>query len=161
MVDAPAASCNVIAQKLPEFHIENINNWFFFAENQFKLRKITADDTKFMHCCVALLSHVINEISNLYDQTPNSTSYQTLKDRLLERYTLTSSKRAAAMLNIHDLNNQWPSDLYSKLHALNEGRKDTGEEYLMKEIFLCASSNSSATASLLLVQLQHLRKWRQ
>ena len=94
---------------------------------------IMSEETKFTYCCV-----VICEISNLYDQTPNSTSYTTLKARLLKRYTLTSSKRDAQLLDIRDLNNQRPSDLYSKLCALNKGRKDAGKEYLLKEIFLRA-----------------------
>ena len=73
MADSPAA-CNAVSLKLPEFSVDNPRSWFFFADNQFKLRGVTSEETKFTYCGVALPPHVICEISDLYNQTPNSTS---------------------------------------------------------------------------------------
>jgi hypothetical protein len=59
--------------------------------------------------------------------------YQTLKDRLLQTFTLTESQRAASLLNLQGLGDEKPSQLMDKMLALLGGHTPC---FLFREIFM-------------------------
>ena len=130
------ADINAVAIRLSEFQPHDPTTFFFHAEAQFELCKITQDSTKFNHVIASLPSNAIDEVRELIRKPP-ANSYDELKAVLLAQYTLSPSERAAALLDLPALGDQRPSQLNKRMAMLEDGQTDL-LDHLLKELFLRA-----------------------
>lgn len=130
--DAPTASA--VSLKLPEFYVDNPDVWFLYCDAQFQLRGITSDDTKFAHVILALPPQVATRVHGLLRSPPTADKYNTLKATLLEKYTLSLTERACALLDLPGLGDRKPSDLLTHMQSLYPEGQSMG--FLGRELFL-------------------------
>ena len=133
--DVHAATINAVALKLPQFYTDNPVFWFNFAEAQFNIQKITADDTKFSHVVCSLPAHVALDVHKLVNNPPKTDKYQAIKSLLLKEFSLSSAERARLLLDLPGLGDRKPSKLFSYMNRLCEGVEDVAEMFL-RELFL-------------------------
>ena len=67
------------AIKLPTFWTNQPEVWFFQAEAQFHLKKITDNTTKFYHVVAALDMEISKKIYDILSSPPSQNKYQALK----------------------------------------------------------------------------------
>ena len=97
------------------------------------LKGITAHNTEFRHVVMSLLSSATDQCRDLIRKQPKDMSYEQIKDRLLKTYMLAGSKRPTTILDIHDLGDQQPTNLFNCIQLLDEDQ--TNQQYLLKEVF--------------------------
>ena len=73
-----AATC-----KLPPFYTSNARFWFIHAEQQFVIKNITADDTKFGHLVASIQEDVAFTVMAAIESPPPGNKYENLKQELL------------------------------------------------------------------------------
>lgn len=122
-----------VSVKLPTFWVDKAAVWFVQTEAQFAMRNVTVDQTKYFHVVAALDQDVATRVLDLLQNPPEQDKYQTLKDRLLQSFTLTESQRAASLLNINSLGDQKPSELMDKMLVLLGTHAPC---FIFREIFL-------------------------
>ena len=116
--DTSAATAAAVALKLPSFYTHNPKFWFVFSENQFRLKHITSDETKFAYVVTSLTEDVAERVMRTLSDPPEKDKYGALKAHLLKEYTLSRSERAAALLDMPGLGDMKPSQLLTKMLAL-------------------------------------------
>ena len=72
-----------VAIRPPPFWSDNPTLWFAQLESQFKLAKITADDTMYSHVVSSLTERMATEVQNILAAPPTSDKYSALKKALL------------------------------------------------------------------------------
>ena len=128
------AVASAVSLKLPEFYTDNPEVWFVYCDAQFQLRGITSDETKFAHIILALPQSAAARVHELLTSPPAADKYVTLKAALLEKYTLSNTKKAAALLNMAGLGERKPSDLLAHMQACHPKGEPFG--FLSRELFL-------------------------
>ena len=93
--------------KLPEFWPDNTDLWFARADAQFRLKKVTAEQTKFDHVITMLDSKTAAQVMDIL-VTPPDLPYSVLKTRLTKTFALTTSEKAS-----------WILDMDGTVHALS------------------------------------------
>ena len=131
VADAVAAA---VSLKLPEFYSDNPDVWFVYCDAQFQLRNITSDDTKFAHIVLALPQSAAARVHELLTSPPATDKYKTLKAALLEKYTLSTTEKAATLLDMAGLGERKPSDLLAYMQSCHP--KDEPFGFLSRELFL-------------------------
>ncbi|HIE81561.1 MAG TPA: hypothetical protein EYQ07_03380, partial [Candidatus Poseidoniales archaeon] len=125
---------NAAAVKLPTFWRNTAEFWFIQAESQFRMKKVTNKITQFDHVVSRLNQEDAKTVIDILKTTPTNDSYQALKDRLLQKCTLSTSQRCARLLAMPGLGDRKPSDLMDEMRALKP--EDETEGPLFREIFL-------------------------
>ena len=97
------AVASAVSLKLPEFYTDNPEVWFVYCDAQFQLRRITNDETKFAHIVLALPQSAAARVHELLTSPPAADKYVTLKAALLEKYMLSNTEKAAALLDMAGL----------------------------------------------------------
>ena len=93
-VVAGIESVDLVGLKLLTFWTDRPSVWFRQAKAQFRLRKITVEETKFNHVLIALDNRTSGEVEHVIDNPHPKTPYTTLKEALLEAFEKKpSSKR--------------------------------------------------------------------
>ena len=128
---------SAVSVKLPAFLPTNPRWYFMFAESQFRLKNVTADETRFDYVACSLPAEVASRVMSVLDSPPDTGKYDALKQRLLKEYTLTDTERAATLLDLPGLGDFKPSQLYSRmLELLPSGHQHTASCFLFRELFL-------------------------
>ena len=128
------AVASAVSLKLPEFYTDNPEVWFVYCDAQFQLRRITNDETKFAHIVLALPQSAAARVHELLTSPPAADKYVTLKAALLEKYTLSNTEKAAALLDMAGLGERKPSDLLAHMQTCHPKGKPFG--FLSRELFL-------------------------
>ena len=123
-----------VSLKLPEFYSDNPEVWFVYCDAQFQLRNITSDDTKFAHIVLALPQSAAARVHELLTSPPATDKYETLKTALLEKYTLSTTEKAATLLDMAGLGERKPSDLLAHMQSCHPKGEPFG--FLSRELFL-------------------------
>lgn len=108
---------NAVSIKLPEFWKQMPSAWFIQAESQFELRNITVERTKYLYVVQALPQDVIMSIHDILTSESN-TPYSDLKKALIERNSMSESKRVEQLLSGEEIGDRKPSDFYRRLKTL-------------------------------------------
>ena len=124
-----AATC-----KLPPFYTSNARFWFIHAEQEFVIKNITADDTKFGHIVASIQEDVAFTVMTAIESPPPGNKYENLKKELLRQFTLSSAEMAESLLNLPGLGDLRPSHLLQKILSLHP--KDEKPNFLTRAIFL-------------------------
>ncbi len=122
-----------VSLKLPTFWPERAEVWFAQAEAQFSTRGVTNDSTRYHYIVQALDQDTATRVLDLLLQPPDTGKYDTLKQRLLDSFTLSESQRASLLLNMPGLGDSKPSQLMDKMLAL---LGDHPPCFFFREIFM-------------------------
>lgn len=118
--EASAASSEVgkIALRLPSFWTSNPKLYFTQIEANFVLSNITTESTKF--CCLisALDEQVMATIADLIAKPNLENPYTTVKNRLVEEFSVSESKRIKTLLQDLTLGDSKPSALLRRMREL-------------------------------------------
>lgn len=117
-VAPPAGDVNKIALRLPSFWTSNPKLYFAQIEANFTLSNITSETTKF--CCLisALDEQVMLSIADLIAKPDLKDPYTTVKNRLIEEFSISDSKRIQTLLQDLTLGDSKPSALLRRMRDL-------------------------------------------
>lgn len=107
-----------ISVRAPPFWKENPALWFKQLESQFHTNAITASDTKYHIAVAALDTAVISQVSDIIMNPPVLNKYETLKDRLQERYAESEERRFKKLMSNVHLGDKKPSHLWREMREL-------------------------------------------
>lgn len=111
-------SVNTVALKLPTFWTGEPKAWFAQAEAQFVIRGIKTDDTKYYYLLAALDQDTAKRVVDLVFKPPSENKYTLLKQRLLDRFSLSPYRMAQMLLDVAPLGDRTPSQLMDDMLAL-------------------------------------------
>lgn len=130
-----------VSVKLPHFWKTQPELWFKSAEAQFALPPaITCDLTKYNTVVAALDCDILAEVSDIIMNPPATGKYDELKEKLVERFTDSETKRLQRLLAEYSLEGKKPSQLLREMRT-SAGNK-VGEDFL-KTIWLNNLPNSA------------------
>ena len=95
--------------------MSNARFWFAHAEQQFVIKNIVADDTKFGHLVTSIQEDVALKVMEAIESPPEGQKYDNLKKELLRQFTLSSAEMAETLLTLPGLGDQRPSHLLQKI----------------------------------------------
>ncbi|XP_076043613.1 uncharacterized protein LOC143026728 [Oratosquilla oratoria] len=121
--DAPLPATiivNAVSLKLPPFSTIDAPSWFRRTEIQFRLRKISASQTKADYVLEAIPEDVFPLISQWLDQHDGVIQYDVLKQYLLQEFTPSAASRAAKILQLSQqpLGDIKPSTAYLEMMSI-------------------------------------------
>ncbi|KAJ3663672.1 hypothetical protein Zmor_007903 [Zophobas morio] len=117
--------------KLPQFWTCSPAAWFFQAEAQFNLKRITSDASRYEHVITALPQDIVILVVDILQKPPTENKYETLKKSLLERTVDSEEKRLTQILsNNNELGDRKPSEFYRHLEILAGNSAMVGKELL-------------------------------
>lgn len=122
-----------ISMKAPPFWKENPALWFLQLESQFITNGITQSDTKYHIAVAALETSIINQVSDVVLKPPAAQKYETLKQRLQERFAESEARRFQKLLGNIDLGDKLPSHLWREMREL---AGEAFDEDLLKSLWL-------------------------
>lgn len=126
---------NAVAIKLPEFWSKMPTAWFIQIESQFVTRRITDEITKYHYVVQSLTQDVIAQITDIL--TANSeTPYTVLKKALIDRFSMSESKRLEKLLSGEELGDKKPSDFYRHLKNLAGENNQLISDKLILELWM-------------------------
>lgn len=123
-----------VAVKLPDFWRTDPEMWFAQAEAQFMLAGVTRDETKFYHIVAKVDQTVICHISDLVQHPPEQNKYQSVKERLIARFSLSPEAKLEKLLGSQELGDLRPTHLLAKMQELSTGL--VVDSNLLKMLFL-------------------------
>ena len=97
--------------RLPNFWTTEPEAWYEAIEAFFAARGITDTVQMYHAVLVALPAPVTRNLRDIWRQPVDEDSYQRLKARLIEAYTMTLEQRARMLLHLPDLGDRSPDDL--------------------------------------------------
>lgn len=118
--------------KIPPFWSNRPDLWFLQVETQFRLKGITASQTKYDYLVSCLPSETMEIVADILTKPPATEKYEGLKKSLLDRCTETEEKRLDSLLNKVDLGDIKPSELYRQMKSLAGDNKLINEDLLKK-----------------------------
>lgn len=113
-MDKDRTAVDAVALKLPPLWTEDVESWFAQVESQFALRKITCEVTQFHYVVTSLNSSVSSRVKRIL-RCPPEAPYSALKEALTAKFSPTPFERATAIMEIHSLGGQKPSEMMDRL----------------------------------------------
>lgn len=127
---------NAVALKLPPFWVPYPAAWFLTIEAQFSTRGITQEKTKYEYVLQSLPMDVVSSVFDIITSVQDSeTPYTEIKKILIERNSMSESKRLEQLLSGEEIGDRKPSDFYRHLKNL-AGSSTAITEDLIKELWL-------------------------
>lgn len=121
---------STVRLKIPQFWGSDPVLWFAQVEAQFALSNITRSITKFNHVIAALPQEFAMEVRDLLVKPPSEEPYESLKEKLVQRTTLSEQKRLQQLLTAEELGDRKPSQLLRRMSQL------IGEDKLDQNILI-------------------------
>lgn len=120
MTEPPATPAEVTAfgLKLPPFWVSCPEAWFLVVESHFDNRKITSDATKYNHVVTSLPSEVSTSVLDILRKPPTEHKYQNIKEKLIQRHSMSEEKRLEELLQNAEQGDRSPSNFYRELEQL-------------------------------------------
>ena len=106
---------NHLAVKLPEFWPEDVNIWFTQCDAQFRISKITAEQTKFDYVIQKLDRETVKRIRDLIASPPENEPYTAMKERLLACFKKSQYEELQAFHDVSPLGDRRPTELMDDL----------------------------------------------
>ena len=123
---------NAAAVKLPTFYSWDIDMWIGTVEGQFRIHRITSDQSKFDHVMAALDQNALKRVADLIKNPPEVNKYGTLKKALTRQCGKSKEEKIDTILRHPGLGDMRPSDLMSDFLALHDGH----DCLILKRIFI-------------------------
>lgn len=118
----PDVEISAASIKLPQFWVNCPEAWFIHTEMQFATRGILQDKTKYEYVVTALPQEVIMTVIDVIQNPPNDDRYGNLKDVLINRHTISETRRLDKIFSDSEIGDQRPSEFYRSM-ALLAGTK--------------------------------------
>ncbi|XP_055928563.1 uncharacterized protein LOC129959698 [Argiope bruennichi] len=117
MPDTEVLEASGVSIKIPPFWFDKPEIWFYQVEAQFKICRITSEETMFSHLVAQLEPKVLDDIWDIVkDPSPNK--YTAAKERLLQIFVESENKKIKRLLTGLELGDMLPSQLLRKMRAL-------------------------------------------
>lgn len=123
---------SLISIKIPPFWNNRPDLWFLQIETQFRLKNITASNTKYDYLVASLNSQTMESVADVLVSPPAHEKYENLKKVLLERNRDSEERRLDALLNKVELGDMKPSELYRSMESLASGNNLVNSPLVMK-----------------------------
>lgn len=121
--------------KLPAFWSSMPEAWFLQAENIFQINRMSNDQSKFQHVVAMLPQDVIGCVVDLLRNPPVDNKYQTLKDALISRLTISEERRLEQLLLPSEIGDRKPSSFYRDMEA-SMGSSNIVNSNLLKKLWM-------------------------
>ena len=125
---------NAVALKLPTFYEDRPERWFHYAECQFRLRKITEDQTQFDHMYQCLTEKQPAKVESLLDNMPKTGKVMALKALLLRHYGRTQYEKDDELLQHGPLGDMSVLDFVGKVRVLNKNPETFMKAFVLNKI---------------------------
>ncbi|GFS55707.1 uncharacterized protein TNCV_132021 [Trichonephila clavipes] len=117
MTEAEKFEASGVSIKIPPFWFDKPEIWFYQVEAQFRIFRITSEETMFSHLVAQLEPRVLEDIWDIVkDSNPNK--YTATKERLLKIFVESENKKMKRLLTGIELGDMLPSQLLRKMRAL-------------------------------------------
>ncbi|GFW91745.1 hypothetical protein TNCV_4501641 [Trichonephila clavipes] len=117
MTEAEKFEASGVSIKIPPFWFDKPEIWFYQVEAQFRICRITSEETMFSHLVAQLEPRVLEDIWDIVkDSNPNK--YTATKERLLKIFVESENKKMKRFLTGIELGDMLPSQLLRKMRAL-------------------------------------------
>lgn len=120
---------NAVSVKLPPFWIRSPRIWFTKVECQFALQNVSTESTKFAHVMSVLNEEVAEKVMDVIEN-PGDTPYTSLKQALIEQYTISEERRVQELLAETDMGDRKPSDFYKHMRSMAGNSEKFPDELL-------------------------------
>nr|XP_034834369.1 uncharacterized protein LOC117990969 [Maniola hyperantus] len=123
-----------VSVKVPPFWLSKPAMWFAHIETQFRVRGITADQTKYDHVVSNLDLKVMLEVEDIITSPPQENKYEHLKAELIRRLSVSEGQRVRQLLTEEELGDRKPSQFLRHLRSL-AGNTLT-DEGILRQLFM-------------------------
>nr|XP_015840124.1 PREDICTED: uncharacterized protein LOC107399003 [Tribolium castaneum] len=104
--------------KLPSFWQRDPALWFAQVEAQFHAYRIKADQSRYYTVVAALDCSVLQAVSDILTNPPETNKYETIKTKLISAYSDSQEKQLRRLLNELELGDRKPSQLLREMRTL-------------------------------------------
>lgn len=104
--------------KLPSFWQRDPALWFAQVEAQFHAYRIRADHSRYYTVVAALDCSVLQAVSDILTNPPETNKYETIKTKLISAYSDSQEKQLRRLLNELELGDRKPSQLLREMRTL-------------------------------------------
>ncbi|KAH8025029.1 hypothetical protein HPB51_002925 [Rhipicephalus microplus] len=94
---------NALELKLPHFWLENPRVWFSQIEARFELRRITPQQSKYLHVVSALPPDIADAVDVVLASTTSEKPYDEPKSTILKRLEVSEQSRLQQFLSDEEL----------------------------------------------------------
>lgn len=101
-----------LRHKLPTFWSNMPEIWFIQVEQIFSLNRITSDDSKYRNVIAVLPQETMANVLDLLRNPPRTGKYNSLKEALISRHSLSENKRLEELLSSSEIGDRSPSSLF-------------------------------------------------
>ena len=119
--------------QLPMFYRDDPESWFLHTDNEFALRGITVESTKFTYLVSKLDTQTTRHVRSSIRSPHASRPYTTLKNVLLQNFGMSDSDRANQLLDASPQGDRSPTDIMMDLLSL---ARDDDINFVLKHLFL-------------------------
>ncbi|HBK82805.1 MAG TPA: hypothetical protein DDZ41_04285 [Flavobacterium sp.] len=119
----------------PPFWEEMPDVWFSQMENIFKVKRIKSDEQQYLHTVANLPVSIVASSVDIIQNLPNEGKYETLKNVIIKRKTLTDSQRLEKLLESTEIGDRSPSQFWRDLKSTAGNSALTNDE-LIKNLWL-------------------------
>ncbi|XP_043605531.1 uncharacterized protein LOC122577880 isoform X2 [Bombus pyrosoma] len=103
---------------IPPFWPKNIELWYAVLENEFKLARITDDDSKFSLIVANIQLEYLEQIPYISGELPAAERYERLKRELIKKFSESESTRMQKFVSDKKIGDRKPSQFYWDLRKV-------------------------------------------
>jgi hypothetical protein len=107
--------------KPPPFNKANVKIWFLQLEAHFSATNVTSDTQKFYGTVSMVDPAVLPHIKDVLTNPPESTAYETLKQRIIAHYSESEQRQLQKLLTELQLGDRKPSELLRQMEEYAHG----------------------------------------
>ncbi|XP_063616163.1 uncharacterized protein LOC134789481 [Cydia splendana] len=107
-----------VGVKVPPFYPDKPALWFAQLEGQFRLSRVTTDETKFYYAMAQLEPQYAAEVEDIITSPPEDDKYGKLKSELIKRLSASRERKVQQVLNLEELGDRKPSQFLRHLQNL-------------------------------------------
>nr|XP_042913366.1 uncharacterized protein LOC122273358 [Parasteatoda tepidariorum] len=113
-----------VAVKVPQFWKENPAIWFSQVESQFITAGITQDSTKYHTIVASIETGILSQVSDIITSPPVTNMYDSLKQRLIEMFSIFEEHLAGDRVGDALLKSLWLQRLPTQMQAILSALSD-------------------------------------
>ena len=115
-----AVLVDVVAVKVMQFYADSPQVWFVQLEDQFKVKGIKQDSTKYEYVTSNLDSKTANELQGFLLNPPTKDKYAKIKEDLIRKHGKTQLQKDNELLAMTGMGDRTAADLWCRVLALNK-----------------------------------------
>ncbi|XP_037528629.1 uncharacterized protein LOC119405875 [Rhipicephalus sanguineus] len=132
-----SSTTNASELKLPHFWPKNPRVWFSQVEARFQVRRITSQESKYLHVVAALPPDIADAIDDVLASPPSEKAYDELKSTVLKHLEVSEQTRLQQLLSHEELGDKRPSQLLHRMRQmLGQKASEVRQQPLLRELFL-------------------------